>query len=135
MDTRWECSHCGRRYSTDALLARPAVKAVEEDVDPTAPTGHGFLFVCECGKVFHRDTWRLQEYATGPDGARYWVSTVHLELNHGFLGPELWFETMVKGPDGNFLDYMERYSTRTEAEAGHLRAISQVRAGSIHAEE
>jgi hypothetical protein len=114
------------------LLALPKVKAVEADLDPTAPTGHGFIQVCECGKVFQRDTWRLQEYVAGADGLRYWVSTVHLELNHGFMGPELWFETMVIGPDGEFLDYQDRYSTRAEAEAGHLLAISKVRDGAIH---
>lgn len=130
-ELRWKCSHCGRIYSTDEMLALPRVKAVEEDSDPTAPTGHGYINVCECGKAFHRDKWHLKEDVIGPDGKSYWVSTVHLELNHGFYGPELWYATMVKGPDDKFLDYEDRYTTQAEAEAGHAVVVSQVRSGLI----
>lgn len=110
-EQRWKCSHCGRMYSTDELLALPSVKAVEKEPDPTAGTGLDYFLVCKCGKVF----------------------TVHLELNHGFLGPELWYETMVMERDGaDFLDYQDRYTTQAEAEAGHVLAISKVRSGAIH---
>lgn len=128
----WACSHCDQRYSMNDLLALPTVKAVADDPDPTGPAGHGYLSVCECGKVFHRDKWRLQADVIGSDGKVYWVSTVHLELNHGFSGPEMWYETIVQRPDRAFLYYQDRYTTRAEAEAGHLLAISQVRSGLIH---
>ena len=132
MEIRWKCSYCGRLYTTDEYLALPTVKAVPDEPDPRALTGHGYLAVCKCDKAFHRDKWRLQEHVVDPDGKRYWVSTVHLELNHGFIGPELWYETMVKGPDDKFLDYQARYTTKAEAEAGHLLAVSQVCSGDIH---
>ena len=140
VEIRWKCSHCARRYSTDEMLALPEVKAVDDDPDPTGPTGYGYIAVCKCGKVFHRDKWRLQEDVAGLDGKPYWVSTVHLELNHGsILSPdkrlELWYETMIKGPDDKFLVYQDRYTTQAEAEAGHLLAVSQVRSGLIHSKE
>ena len=131
MEMRWKCSHCSRLYTFDEYLALPMVKAVEDDLDPTAPTGHGYFAVCKCDKVFDRDKWRLQEDVVGSDGKCYWVSTVHLELNHGFIGRELWYETMIKGPDDKFLDYEDRYTTKAEAEGGHLLAVSQIRSGLI----
>jgi hypothetical protein len=54
------------------------------------------------------------------------VSTVWLGLNHAFGdGPPLIFETMVFGLNGNDNDeeYCERYSTETEALAGHEKAV------------
>ena len=132
IELRWKCSHCGQLYTNDEYLALPKIQAVLDELDPGALTGHGYFVVCKCGKVFHRDKWRLQEYVAGRDGKRYWVSTVHLELNHGFMGPELWYETMVQGPDGEFLDYQDRYTTKAEAEDGHLLTVSQVCSGAIH---
>ena len=65
-------------------------------------------------------------------GAPRWVvSTVWLGLNHSFEpGPPLIFETMVfaAGPDGEVVnwseEYVNRYATRAEAEAGHRRAVA-----------
>jgi len=58
----------------------------------------------------------------------YWVSTVWLGLNHAFgSGPPLIFETMVFpcDKDGKVTSFGEmdsdRYSTETEALAGHAR--------------
>ena len=51
------------------------------------------------------------------------VSTVFLGLDHSFdHGPPLLFETMIFGgaEDG----YQDRYTTWTEAEAGHQRALA-----------
>lgn len=61
------------------------------------------------------------------DGVR--ISTVFLSFDHGFgAGPPLLFETMIFG--GEHDDYQERYSTRAEALAGHLRAVEMVRGDS-----
>ena len=60
------------------------------------------------------------------------VSTVFLDLDHSFgKGPPLLFETMVFGVDDN--EDMERYSTWSEAEAGHARWVEKVRKEEIAA--
>lgn len=54
-----------------------------------------------------------------------WVSTVWLGLDHQFGGgPPLIFETMVFG--GPLDQEMDRYSTETEAVAGHETMVAQV---------
>lgn len=54
------------------------------------------------------------------------VSTVFLGLDHSFNdGPPVLFETMIFG--GRHDDYMDRYLTWDEAEAGHARAVRMVR--------
>ena len=123
-DVRWRCSWCYTRYTTDQYLALPMVPADPTESDPQA--GHGYLAVCHCGKVFHRDKWRLQEFVGNALG-RFWVSTVDLELNHGFNAGELWYETMIEGPDGQFSDYQPRYETREQAEAGHHRVCHDLK--------
>lgn len=62
---------------------------------------------------------------TSRGGAEYFVSTVFLGIDHQFgHGPPLLFETMIfeLGALGA-LDYQERYSTLSEAMAGHERAV------------
>lgn len=55
------------------------------------------------------------------------ISTVFLGLNHNYDdGPPLLFETMIFG--GPHDDYQERYATWDEAEAGHGRALTMVKA-------
>ena len=51
------------------------------------------------------------------------VSTVFLGLNHNWelFGPPLLFETMIFG--GSHDQFQERYSTWSEAEEGHQRAV------------
>jgi len=55
------------------------------------------------------------------------VSTVFLGLDHNYEEdrPPLLYETMIFG--GEHDDYQERYSTRIEAEAGHIRAVALVK--------
>lgn len=54
------------------------------------------------------------------------VSTVWLGLDHGFAGKPLIFETMVFG--GPLAEEQERYSTLTEAMAGHAAMLERVKA-------
>lgn len=54
------------------------------------------------------------------------VSTVFLGIDHNFMGgyePILW-ETMIFG--GEHDGYQERYSSRQEAEQGHVEAVLMV---------
>ena len=52
------------------------------------------------------------------------ISTVFLGLDHDFtgFGPPILFETMIFG--GEHDQYQDRYSSWSEAEAGHLRAVA-----------
>jgi hypothetical protein len=52
------------------------------------------------------------------------VSTVFLGLDHGFLGRQLWFETMIFG--GEHDGWQDRYETWEQAEAGHRRALEML---------
>lgn len=52
------------------------------------------------------------------------VSTVFLQIDHGFGGTPLWFETMVFRNGEADEEFTERYTTYEEAEAGH-RAICE----------
>ena len=121
----WQCSWCKREYSTQELLELPKVQAVPEDTDPIQQ--HGYVSVCHCGKVFHEEKWRLQQLV-----GDYWVSTVHLELDHGFGKEHIWYETMIfKGQgSGNGEDeYCDRYTTQEEAETGHKRVVAALQSG------
>ena len=53
----------------------------------------------------------------------YEVSTVWMGLDHNWMGGQpMIFETMVFSKDGG--GYMERYSTESEARAGHKRIVN-----------
>lgn len=58
------------------------------------------------------------------------ISTVWLGLNHQYGdGPPLLFETMVFAEAGGWADqYVERYGTLAEAEAGHAETVALVAA-------
>ena len=70
---------------------------------------------------------RVVETTIGP----YWVSTVFLGADHGFMGRVLLFETMVFDKSGGekraALDvFADRYATWDEAIAGHANAVAMV---------
>ncbi len=59
----------------------------------------------------------------------YDISTVFLALDHNFWGGEpLVFETMIFDKNGDEI-YLRRYSTWTEAEKGHKKAVQWVKDG------
>ena len=63
------------------------------------------------------------------DGTEYCVSTVALQINHGFDGVDAWYETMIfHASDGEISDYCDlycrRYATKAEAEQGHLETLN-----------
>lgn len=72
----------------------------------------------------------------------YWVSTVWLGLNHGYMPnqPPLIFETMVfatanSEPDFSSPPECKRYSTREAALAGHAELVTLIRATTITLDE
>ena len=84
--------------------------------------------VQEWGKWFESadDLRRIARDKIGEDVT---VSTVFLGLDHAWnQGPPLLFETMIFG--GPHSGYQERYSTKTEALAGHATAVELARAPS-----
>lgn len=61
----------------------------------------------------------------------FWVSTVWLGVNQGggAFEPPLYFETMIRRVEDDSRDWLrmrQRYTTLTEAEAGHLAACELV---------
>ena len=78
-------------------------------------------------KLFDNPDYKRVAKTTLPNGR--FVSTVWLGLNHQFGdGPPLLFETMVFPNDKDFgeLD-SERYSTESEARAGHQAMVDKWR--------
>jgi len=60
------------------------------------------------------------------DGTEYCVSTVALQINHGFDGVDAWYETMIfHASDGEISDYLycRRYATKAEAKQGHQETL------------
>ena len=118
----WQCSHCERVYSNDAMRKLPAVKAVEWQ--------YGYVPVCKCGKRFYLDKWHLHDSARTYFGGvlqNVELNTVHLELNHHFsAGPHIWYETMLF-PSRTYSDFRQRHSTRAEAVVEHQRILAILR--------
>lgn len=73
---------------------------------------------------------RVAQTTIGP----WWISTVWLGLDHGFLeGRPLIFESMIfwHGPEGGEPDHdrpMERYTTEAQARRGHASIVRTYRA-------
>lgn len=68
----------------------------------------------------------LTKVTGGNPPRTYEISTVHLGLDHSFGdGPPLIFETMVFGLDEDD-EMMDRYSTETQARAGHTAMVVQI---------
>lgn len=64
------------------------------------------------------------------------VSTVFIGIDHNFgEGPPLLFETMIFNDGGEHDQYQERYSTRQEALAGHIKALRLLEAKPMTEEE
>lgn len=128
----WKCGKCGVKYTTEELLKLEKIKSVEEDTNPKKQ--HGYTSKCPCGYVFHKEKWYLKDlFDIYKDGERIMeivVSTVDLELNHGFEGKELYYETMIF-PNEIYSDkyesldchYQYRYETKQEAIKGHKKVI------------
>ncbi len=76
------------------------------------------------GRVVAWDIKNRQVAKTEVAGKR--VSTVFLVIDHGSHGEPLFFETMVFGEGSWVEEYVERYGTWDEAEAGHKRAVEMV---------
>lgn len=60
------------------------------------------------------------------------VSTVFLGIDHGFRDEPLVWETAVFR--GNRVSVLGRYATRTQAAAGHARALEVVQSGYVEPE-
>jgi len=145
--SEWKCGKCEKIYTFDEFLKLKKVKAVESDTNPSKE--HGFTGVCDCGYRFLIDRWRLHddvEIKTDKGSIDARVSTVDLELNHGFEeGEKIWYESKVfpggLGDDGDgkleWLKcyYENRYETREEAIKDHDRIVNLLREGKYKIED
>jgi len=126
----WRCGNCGKIYSTLELIGLEMVKAVESDTDPD--NQHGYTSVCACGYRFHLDKFRIHDILKikiDDKEIDVLISTVDLELNHGFFDKDLWYETGIFIEDNEDIDtmiYENRYETKEEAIAGHNRILGDI---------
>jgi hypothetical protein len=112
------------------------------------PLGRGMdMYYDRCLNEIDMGRWmdlrRDRDYVViGVDEVSGWVvSTVWLGLNHNVFGPPLIFETMMYtvdpylqdyGPFGmdlgpNWDDYQQRYTTESQARAGHQELVRTLR--------
>ena len=144
MMSEWKCGKCGRIYSFEEFVMLKKIKAVESDISPARE--HGFVGICDCGYRFHLDKWRLHDKVKIKIDKEYinvTVSTVDLELNHGYeIGENIWYETMIFA--GGFGDdelewlkcsYMNRYETKEEAIEDHNRIVNLLKEEKYKVEE
>ena len=117
----WKCGKCGKEYTSEEFIRLPSVPLVPEDKNPMEQ--HGYTPVCKCGYVFHRDRWHLVSKVKLRECVVK-VSTIFLELNHGFGDEDLWYETMIFSDKPEIECYFcERYKTKQEAIKGHKRIV------------
>ena len=144
MMSKWKCGKCGKIYTFEEFIRLKKIKAIENDTDPD--NEYGFVGMCDCGYRFHLDKWRLHdnvEIKTDKGYVNITVSTVDLELNHGFKeGDNIWYETMVF--PGGFGDdklewikcgYINRYETKEEAIKDHDRIMNLLKERKYKIEE
>lgn len=136
--SEWKCGKCGKIYTFDEFLKLKKVKAVDSDTDPSKE--HGFTGMCNCGYRFLIDRWRLHddvEIKTDKGNVNVRVSTVDLELNHGFEeGENIWYEMMIfaGGLGDDKLEWLKcyyenRYETKEEAIKDHDRIVNLLKEG------
>ncbi len=119
----WRCGKCGKKYS------------FHEFIDlMSANYESGKMPVCPCGYRFFFDKWKLQEMLKvkiGDKEVDVLVSTVYLELNHGFFDKDLWYETMVFEECVEDVESrcINRYETEEQAIAGHNETLELVKSG------
>lgn len=124
LKTEWKCEDCGIEYTTKKLLKLKKVKAVETDTNPKKQ--HGYVSVCGCGYIFHKDKWQLKNNVVFPlnwlQAVEGYISTVFLELNHfGF-----WYETMIFTKPYKCY-YQKRYILKSEARRGHEEILRKIK--------
>jgi len=133
-----KCGKCGKEYTFEERLALKKIKMVEDDPDPMK--NYGYTRVCTCGYVFHKNKWGLQDNFEievfkdhKTETLKGKVSTVFLELDHGFDGKHLWYETMVFA-EGAECYFQERYETKKEAKQGHTKILKALMSGNYKLE-
>jgi hypothetical protein len=123
----YQCSSCGTTYSFHEYNQLDQVQAVKDEDNPTAPTGHGYHKVCDCGHEFHKDDWNEVNTVEATD-REFRISTTHLVLNHGHGERDLWYETCVFWDGGSYV--VDRYKTQEEPKTamnGSSRRLKTVR--------
>lgn len=142
--SEWKCGKCGRIYSLEEFIELKNVKAVESDTNPS--NEHGFVGVCDCGYRFHLDRWKLYddvEIKTDKGNIKVTVSTIDLELNHGFgEGENIWYEMMIfpGGLGDDRLEWLEcsytnRYETKEDSIKDHDRIVNLLKEGKYRIED
>lgn len=142
LGSEWRCGNCGKIYTFDDFIKLEKVKLVESDTNPEEQ--HGYTSKCECGYRFHLDKWRFHDKLSIKIDTKdnkmlsedrdVLVSTIDLELNHGWLDKDLWYETMIFIEDEEGKEKIEcyfenRYETKEDAINDHNRIVNLIKDG------
>jgi hypothetical protein len=129
IDNGWKCGNCGIVYQYEDWHKLDSIPMIDDDEDPTA--NYGYTKVCPCGYRFHRDKWHKETVVT-LNGVEITVSSVFLELNHGWNGEDAYYETMLftKNITGELEvedpHYQWRYATQEQAEEHHKKIVASL---------
>ena len=113
-----KCGKCGKDYPFEEFIRLIQVAGKYSNV------------MCPCGYRFFLDRWSLADTVPiliGEDYANIKVSTIFLELSHGY-NQDYFYETMLF-LNGIPNDYQERYKTKEEAIDGHNRIVRILKEG------
>lgn len=130
----WKCGKCSKEYSTSNLLKLEQIKIVENDTNPKE--NYGFTSKCTCGYRFNLDKWK-QFTIVRPRGKffRVRVSSVFLELNHGFGDRPLYYETMIFYHGLVLESWADinswRYATQEKCEEHHVEIVRGIKNGTL----
>jgi len=124
----WRCGKCGKKYSSQEFVELMTVNSES-----------GMMPICTCGYRFFLDKWKLQDILKvkmDDKDIELLISTVYLELNHGFFDKDLWYETMVFEESLERVVesiYSNRYETEEQAIIGHNKMLEFVKSGKYEA--
>lgn len=122
--SEYMCGDCGTLYSFREHLHLEKVPVDPDEENPVE--GKGYVAQCDCGYRFHKDSWQVIT-AIEKDETEFDVSTTFLDLNHGFDGEQLWYETCVFWDTGSRV--IKRYASQESAENGHQEIVTAIENG------
>jgi len=134
--TRIKCGRCRKVYHIENMIN----ELLKQEAVP-GDKRYGYVSVCTCGYVFHKDKWLKRTRITA-NGVEIDVSSVFLEMSHISFDNDdvMWYESMLFINErqldlaGAECNYQNRYRTKKEAVKDHNRLVKLVRAGKFKVE-
>lgn len=128
-----KCGKFNKIYSYEEFVNLLRTQAVEKDINPEKKDI--YVGICECGYRFGLDRWQLRDtvsIANGKEIISVDVSTVDLELSHGFNRDNFYESTLFSNED--LSEFCKRYKTQEEAIKGHNEILEWLKSGKYRIE-